>query len=144
MNDRFKFRGQTINEVCSGIVNRTWCIGSLIVLSDGKTIICPDDEIEIDVDPETVGQCTGLKDKNGKLIFEGDIIEWVRSGEGILRKGFVEFTHVLAYCINRGGDIIDWLSDLKKSDTSFEIIGNIYEDSHLIDNSIESMKTLNY
>ena len=27
------------------------------------------------VDPDTVGECTGLRDKNGKLIFEGDIVE---------------------------------------------------------------------
>ena len=52
--------------------NGVWSKGNLIVKKGGVTIITPDDTplgVYGQVDPSTVGQYTGLTDKNGVKIF---------------------------------------------------------------------------
>ena len=66
---------------------------------------------------DTVGQFTGLCDKNGKKIFEGDIVE---SPNGT--QGFIEWQNAeCAFLVNIGDD---WQT---MDDCPYEVVGNIYD-----------------
>lgn len=98
--------------------------------------------------PETVGQYTGWKDKNGKRIFEGDILTFPDTGEdGYEYKEGYDFTNVATVYWNNGRwELADFgdensgvMDDLDFCHDDFigifpcsEVIGNIHDNPELI------------
>ena len=143
MENRYLYKAKTTPKE-KGEFNNVWVIGNLIV-SNGKYYIHPVGNIvnvknEIgriivmhEVIPDTICQCTGLKDKNGKLIWENDIMVAHLDDYYPEDKTYVKILWRKNgfYIIENGSEDI---SPIDKFDQDhFEVCGNIFDNAELLE-----------
>lgn len=136
MEDRYLFKAKRKG-------NEEWVVGALITCEDGTCKIATsllegraDEAILVcayDVDKDTICQCTGLKDKNGKLIWENDI---VRDTYGNFFKAFWQNNYYQFSWICVKSDVFSigakWdLRSFKSFD--IEVISNIFDNAELVE-----------
>lgn len=128
MNREILFRGKRKD-------NGEWTFGSLVIHKDilwknQKYYYIETDtgEDRLEIIPETISQYTGLDDKNGKQIFEGDIIKYVDEKTSYT----VMFDPTGYWCLDgngaRNSEMLIYFDDYKY----IEVIGNIYENEKLL------------
>ena len=145
MNREIIFRGKRVD---SG----EWVFGNLVVDTDGganyiveraywNCAETRDETLYYEVYPETAGQFTGLKDKNGNKIFERDLIQWSEMQptsydydieELVTEDYVVEFVNgmFVAKCLEQRFPTHELLTNFDLNEgklAEIEIIGNIHE-----------------
>ena len=106
-------------------IAHNWHYGVPLVFTEDYVCITAPHTYNKAVQPESIGQYTGLTDKNGKKIFEGDICKHRSNFSGKYIISVVTYTdgYFLAMADeNSGFDLSDKL----------EIIGNIHDNPELL------------
>lgn len=132
MNREIKFRGKSKD-------NGKWLYGNLQVPDKpGVEYFMWDEELyQRAVYPETVGQYTGLKDKNGKDIYEGDILS---QGQDLLGVACIS----MRYGISVKKETTTWSLINFVLDSAFdtralsdvEVVGNIYDNQEMMEGEV--------
>ena len=120
--------------------NGEWITDSETYIRDGDGIWLSDENLNVvTVIPETVGQYTGLTDKNGVRIFEGDICRFKRYND--IYNGKIVFNVKTASFIMWYQSIVGAYSEkathkmLLSVCNDIEVIGNIHDNTELLENS---------
>ena len=82
-----------------------------------------------EIDPETICELTGLKDQNGKEIWEGDIVRY-RCTDWRYKKN-AKYTNAIIVRDKYGWTLKDFFKP-EMWETRFEILGNIFDNPELI------------
>lgn len=132
--------------------NGKWAEGNLVVTRIGKFIITPDETLCSyygAVQPDTVGQYTGLTDITGTKAFEHDcILEPSENAVGVIRYGKYHNPFNDGFRACHIGFYVDWISgeykEILRKDLGYwlnilKIIGNIHDSPELLQGSSEEI-----
>ncbi len=121
MNREILFRGKRDPKYGTG-----WCYGVPYTDHEGDCIMATSNSQRVVIE-DTVGQYTGLTDRNGAKIFEDDIVSGYFNHEKV--KGVIMYCSDAAFYISRDGlysiglnNAADWL----------EVIGNIHDNPEMM------------
>lgn len=101
-----------------------WVEGTGIAIGEQGVRIHYSDHVNVLVIPETVGQYTGFADKNGKKIFEGDIVS-IYNSKAFLFAVAWNNNHYILKCTTNG--VSDNILNVIESPEDVEVVGNIYD-----------------
>lgn len=114
------FRGKRID-------NGEWVTSNTFYQCNGEIKLWDERDGYVEVIPETVGQFTGLTDKNGNKIFEGDIVKCLSLEYGYVNKEVYYAEDRARFVLGSLGSDYDFEEYI-----NVEVIGNIYDNPELL------------
>lgn len=145
MQDRYFFKAKTarIVDTYNNAEDGVWVKGSLKEDCGKYTIFQFEfdraDYIPYEVDPETICQCTGLKDKNGRVIWENDIVNGSIKRGAAFYRCLVLWNECKARFDVRARDcnfpmtLDERADDISMSGFDYEVVGNKFDNPELLE-----------